>query len=472
MQDEHPRTDGEPEEQGEPQAQGAGEPETPQEAPGPVEPQPPAQPEQSPAQQPASEPQQPAEPQASAGQAPLPGEPLDLSELSDDDLALQIAQGNEQAFDELFNRYFERLYDFAIRLTRDRDAAAAAIQLTLLRAYQGLRSGQIQPPIELQLYAMAHYDVSERLRRARPELLEGEEAFVVADPARLTQPGLEGELPDVARLAWQASRGLRLEDYELIELNVRQQLDVGEMAAVLRGRPETVQARLTRSRDQLEGSFTGLLLLSRGRQECLDLDFLIGEEQWSPNLERRVMRHLQSCQACQTTRRRYPAATEVFATLAPVAPPNAWPDIIRTRLQDAVHSGAPAGAPPSSVPPVAGYGPSDNWFTRVFGEGPRGPLLAGLGLILLVIVIALTALCAGGAFDSGSDKTPTPTTTATVLPTGTPTSTFTPTETATDTPVPPTNTPLPPPPTNTPPPPPPTNTPLPPPTPTNTPAGP
>lgn len=457
MQEEQPRTEGAPEGREQPLPQGAGGPEPPQEPIGQ------AAPEQPQPQEPLPTPQ----PQPTVGEPPR--EAPSLQSLSDDELAGQIALGNEQAFDELFDRYFGRLYDFAIRLTRDRDSAAAAIQLTLLRAYQGLRAGQLPPPVALQLYAMAHFDVGERLRRAPPQIFEGEEAFVVTDPSRLAQPGLEGDLPDLGRLAWQAARELRPEDYELIELNVRQGLDVGQMAAVLRGRPEMVQARLTRARDQFESSFTGLLLLSRGRQECLDLDFLIGDEPWSASLQRRVLRHLQSCQSCQTTRRRYPAATEVFATLTSVAPPASWPEIIRSRLQDAVRAAIPTGAPPAQPPPAAGYGQPESWFTRVFGRGPRGPLLAGLGLILLVIIIAIASLCAAGAFDGG-EPTPTPTLTPTLEPTSTWTPTLTPTDTPTDTPLPPTATPVPP--TATPVPPTPTPPPPPTPTPTNTPAGP
>ena len=400
---------------------------------------------------------------------------MESEQRSDDDLARQVTAGDEEAFAELYGRFFGPLYDFAIRLTRNRDLAAATVQLSLLRTYQGLRAGQVQGPVRLQLFTAIHQDLIGRLRRGRPEVLEGEEAFVAADASQLAHPGLANDLPELARTAWQTAREMRPEEYELLDLNIRQQLDVGEMAAVLQTKQEPVQSRLVQARELAEQSFSSLLLLNRGRQECLDLDFLIGDEPWSSGLQRRVLRHLQSCQTCQTMRRRYPIFTEVLATLTPVAAPSGWQEIILTRLQDAVHARvtvASVAPPPPQQPPgplsQAGEGGIGGWFRRVFGQGgSRGPLLAGIVGVILVVGIALAALCGAGAFD-GDGAVPTITGTATI--TATATQTFTPTATITATPTatpvpptapppPPTATPVPPPPTATLPPPPPTPTP-------------
>ena len=414
---------------------------------------------------------------------------MDSEQRSDDELARQVSAGDEEAFAELYRRSFGRLYDFAIRLTRNRDMAAAAVQMSLLRAYQALRIEPPPGPIRPQLFAIAHQDITDRMRRGSPEVLEGEEAFIAADPSRLTQPGPANALPDLARIAWQVARELKTDEYELLDLNSRQELDVDEIASVLRARQDTVQSKLARAREQAEQSFSGLLLLSRGRQECLDLDFLVGDDQWSPGLQRRVLRHLQSCQACQATRRGYPTFTEVLATLTLVPAPGDWEETILTRLQDAVRTGAPAAAPapvapvapvptpPAPSPPgpfpeaAGGGGGIGGWFNRVFRQGgPRGPLLAGLAVVLLIAIIALAALCGAGAFDGGEPiPTASPSPSATASPTATLTPTATPTLTPTATPLPPpTATPVPPPPTATPvppppPPPPPTATPVPPP---------
>lgn len=380
---------------------------------------------------------------------------MDGDQRSDDELARQAGGGDEAAFAELHRRYFGRVYDFALRLARDRDVAALVVQSSFLRAYQGLRTGERQGPFKLGLFARAHHHVAERLRRRRRPVLEGEEAFAMADPARLAYPALAAELPDLAHMAWQAARQLKLDEYELLDLSVRQQFDVAEIAAILRTRPEAVQTKLARLRDALEESFTSLLLLSRGRRECLDLDFLVGDDQWSASLRRRIQRHLQSCQICRGTRRRYLSVSEALAALTPVPAPVGWQETILDRLQDAVRTGAMAAAPapvaPAVTPPpprqpsgvlsdlAGGGGGIGAWFGCLFGGGgARGPLLAVLGGGLLVVIVALAALCGAGAFDGG-EAAPTPTTspTATASASATPTPSATPTATATSTSLPP-----------------------------------
>jgi RNA polymerase sigma factor (sigma-70 family) len=408
---------------------------------------------------------------------------MDGQDRSDEDLTRQLADGNEAAFAELYRRYFARIYDFALRLTRDRDTAALVLQVAFLRAYQAVRAGE-PAPFRLHLFAAAHYDAMERLRRQRGLVLEGEEAFVTLDPGRIAQPALAAELPDLARLAWQIYRDVKPDDYELIDLSIRQQFDPAEIAAILRTRPESVETRLARLRGAFEEAFSSLVLLRRGRRACLDLDFLVGDADWSASVRRSIQRHLQSCQTCQATRRRFPSAGELLAAMAPVPAPAGWQETILDRLQNAARTGVMAATPAPAVTPVAtppparrpapvasapspaplGPGIGERLGDFFAGGGARGPLVAVLGGGLLFVVIIVGALCASGAFDGGSGldatATPTATTTRTVTgtatPTGTPTPTSTPlplppTETPTATSVPPSPTPVPPSPTRPPP---------------------
>jgi RNA polymerase sigma-70 factor (ECF subfamily) len=59
-------------------------------------------------------------------------------ELDDDrDLVRRMSAGEQRAFDEFFNAYFDRLYRFAlVRLKNDTHAAEDAVQQTLCRAVE------------------------------------------------------------------------------------------------------------------------------------------------------------------------------------------------------------------------------------------------------------------------------------------------------------------------------------------------
>jgi DNA-directed RNA polymerase specialized sigma24 family protein len=407
---------------------------------------------------------------------------MDADPRTDEQLTQSAGAGDHEAFSALYRRHFVSIYDFVVRVARDRNVAALVVQASFLGAYATIRAGEAQVPFRLILFANAHTDLVDRLRRRGGGEAPPAEAFTAIDAARLADPAVQAESAEIGAVAWQAAEAVRLDDYELVDLRSRHEFDTGELASLLRTRPDAAQSRLARAEASYGEAFSALLLASRGRRACVDLDFLIGDDATSGGQRRRIARHLQSCQTCQATRSRYPSANDGLAALVPVAAPAGWQETILSRLQGAAGTGrmpavAPvpvqpvAAVPPDTVPAVAaGAGATDglgDWISNSFSSG-RGPLAVVLGAALLILALILGALCATGAFE-GEDRiegTATPVGTATGTPTPSGTATRTPTETgtaaptvepATSTPAAPTQTAMPtelPPPTSTPVPPP------------------
>jgi RNA polymerase sigma factor (sigma-70 family) len=412
---------------------------------------------------------------------------------SDEDLIRRAAAGEGVALRQLYDRYFPHLYDYAIRIARDRDAAALVVQAGFLGAFQALGHPDAIPSFRLLVFAAARHDLAARIRRKRGGVTEGEESFAFVDQARVSADAT-GELPELGRLASHAVRELRIDDYELLDLSVRRGLSLEEIASVLRGRPQTIQARLQQVQTAFEAAFSSHVLFVYGRHACLDLDFMMAEGQWSAALRKRIVQHMSTCQTCQATRRRFISAAEALSALALVPAPTNWQQIMLNRLLDAVAPGGaaaaaealavipttapaptqaaqpspatrpgqlpppaqtpaqpvrapapapipvapaprPAAAPPYSYEPLAGGPGGAGSFDRLFGDGPpRGALLAVLGGGLLIVAIILGSLCATGTFSGGggSHATTTPTVTATMTATRTttPSPTPSPTETA------------------------------------------
>ncbi len=63
---------------------------------------------------------------------------LDLTGLTDDELAKKAASGNQMAFEELVRRYTEPLFKVALRFFNDYDEASDILQMVLYKAYVGL----------------------------------------------------------------------------------------------------------------------------------------------------------------------------------------------------------------------------------------------------------------------------------------------------------------------------------------------
>jgi DNA-directed RNA polymerase specialized sigma24 family protein len=380
---------------------------------------------------------------------------MDADPRTDDELAQAAAAGDEAAFAGIFERDFATLYDYAIRLTKSRDLAALVVQASFVGAYGTLSSPEPRGPFKLQLLANAHYDAGNRLRGHRGEPPAANDAFDEIDSARLPDGESASDLPAVGKAAWQAALASKLDEYELLDLNQRRGLDAAEIAATLRTRSETVQGRLERSRQTYEQAFSAALLFESGRRACVDLGFVIGDEtELSAGAQRRVAKHLETCQTCAATRARYPSALAALAALALIAAPAGWQETILARLREATRSGqvsaaAPVVPPPGAAAPApvpvpaaavaAGGGGFGGWLSRTFGSGSRGPLIIVLTIGVLIIALVLGGLCAAGAFDSDSlDVDATATSTASATPTVTETPTVTATATEEPTSIPPT----------------------------------
>src|SRR5256885_6836393 len=84
----------------------------------------------------------------------------------DDALAARIRTGDRHAFRTLYEPHFEGVFDFALRVVRDREIAAFVVQKAFTRA---LRAAQTPEHVHAWLYAIARTAALDGLRyRRRP----------------------------------------------------------------------------------------------------------------------------------------------------------------------------------------------------------------------------------------------------------------------------------------------------------------
>jgi DNA-directed RNA polymerase specialized sigma24 family protein len=253
----------------------------------------------------------------------------------------------DAAFAQLYEDYFGSIYDFSIRLAQDREIAALVVQSSFLRVYRALRSGETSEQT-LQLYSGAHNDTAERLSNKRGDKEQVEEPYAALDTSLLSGPVEDAQ--DLGRMVWSAAIDLKLNDYELLDLNIRRQLSVTDIGAVLAVRPESVERRLADASNALQQALTARLLFARGRRECIELDFQLGEAEWSSSQSRRVLRHADSCRVCQGALTGHPDARDLFTALMPVPAPATWKATILERLQEAARNEPiPTAAPLTPV---------------------------------------------------------------------------------------------------------------------------
>jgi RNA polymerase sigma-70 factor (ECF subfamily) len=169
--------------------------------------------------------------------------------------------GDLQAFDEVYARFGEMVYNLAVRLAGNRDEAADLTQEIFLRVYRHLASFGGRSTLKTWVFRIAVNHCRDRLSRRLPAMQSIDDGFeeggvVIADPAR----GPE-ELAVAADAGRRVSAGLgRLPPVfrEAVVLRDLEGLSYEDIAEVLGVRVGTVRSRIARGRDQLR------LLLEEG----------------------------------------------------------------------------------------------------------------------------------------------------------------------------------------------------------------
>jgi RNA polymerase sigma factor (sigma-70 family) len=376
--------------------------------------------------------------------------------------------GDSAAFSDLYERYFDNVYDFLARMVKDRDEAADLAQDTFLRAMNSLSSLSKGGSFKSWLFTIARNTALNRLERSsrtQPLWLDdqtdqgdGSEMQVV-DPDRFSNPEEAAEANDYAGLVWEAASSLDARQYSALHYSVRLGFDNEELAEVLGVTRNNAYQIVNRTKAALESAIGALVLLRQGRRFCKELDtalasLAVGE--MTPDVKRLIDRHSARCDTCSERRRKLASPFAVFAGLAFLQPATGVKAAVLENLQAGfaqTYGGgggqSSAGMPTSeTVSPVAGGagggagaastalgGASDDDGGFMSGKWKFAAIGAGAAAVLLMLGgVAWSAGVLGDSeVKSAVVESPTPTATVVALAQS---ATETPTTTATSTPAP------------------------------------
>lgn len=319
--------------------------------------------------------------------------------MSATDAALvEAARGGDiGAFEQLYQRYFGKLYDFAARTMKDRDAAADAVQDAFIKAHQ--RLDQLRDPSAFRpwMYSIVRRETVAWFRSRKREdvvaTIDDADAsrvnplLAMASQDVSADPVVSAELADSAALVWEAAASLDPDTYTVLDLHVRQGLSSAEIADVLGITKGSAYTRLNRTKERAAGAISTYLLVRQGSRDCHELANVVAGHEIppvTPDLRRSVDRHVSGCDSCERRRRALVAPMQLFAALAAVPPPDGLSNTVWANVRRAI------------VPP--------RW---------RRPLLIGASLLVVAFVglgAGVLARNAIGQNDSGTALAATSTT--------------------------------------------------------------
>ena len=324
----------------------------------------------------------------------------------DADIVRAYLAGDRSALAVIYDVYGQSLFDTAAAMTGSRDDAADMVQDVFVLAAE--RLDQLRDPTRLKpwLFAILRNEVYRRSRRRSRNVVtdfSAPERDVVLPPTQADTDAVDDEIDfaDIAELVRGAARGLDARDQLVLELSVRQGLSGADLADALGVSAQQSYGLVHRMRERTERSLSAYCVARKGRKECDELDGILKgwDGDFTVLLRKRVARHIETCNLCERTRRRFAPIALVGA-----APAFAAPIELRDRIiehLDLLHpasSGQASGASDGSATSTAFS--SSNGFPLLQGAARTGRRLA-----MVLSGAAATVLIGAGAllFTSGAE---------------------------------------------------------------------
>lgn len=349
---------------------------------------------------------------------------------TDAELVAAHLRGERGALAGIYDRYAASLYDTAAVMLGDRDEAADATQDVFVVCARQL--GQLREPDRLKpwMFAILRNEVYRRTKqrgRARPTDFAAPEGPEVAG---LPDPSAEGgraEAAELGALVRSAAAGLDERDQLVLELSARQGLEGADLAAALGVSTSQSYVMVHRMRERIERSLGALLVARMGRRDCPDLAALLSgwDGTFSVLIRKRVARHVDDCDVCDRSRKKY-----AVVPLLGAAPAIALPLDLRGTVLDGIAGAmvAPTPLDPPWAPPTQTLGPTptdppvkaprrqsyeppyqfeaDGGFPSPIGRGGLTKLAVIIGSIAAtLVVVGGVALMDGGDDGAVADAT-------------------------------------------------------------------
>ena len=229
--------------------------------------------------------------------------------LGDQRLVTRVASGDDQAFEEILDRYGPALLSFCTHMLGSREWGEDAVQLTFVAAYEALRRGGCDGALRPWLYAIARNRCLSELR-ARREIPDSD--WVIADRPAVDGPAslfarreqLREVVDDIQRLPADQRAALVL--FELGDQSHE------EIASVLGVRRDKVKALIFQAR---EGLYRGR---SARESACSEVRERLATARGRAPARGIVRAHIERCAPCQEFEREVRRQRAALALVLPV----------------------------------------------------------------------------------------------------------------------------------------------------------
>lgn len=169
---------------------------------------------------------------------------------------IERSKKDSRAFGELYERYFERIYYFALRQTGDEDLAGDLASQTFVNALHHLPRYQFRGlPFSAWLYRIATNEINKYYRKNKGKKIFSIEETRVRELVELTNTGPDGWDEELIQRLLTYLKDLPTDMLQVLELRFFEDKDFREIAFILDITESGAKMRTYRALDQLRKHF-------------------------------------------------------------------------------------------------------------------------------------------------------------------------------------------------------------------------
>jgi len=191
--------------------------------------------------------------------------------ITDEQLILSIREGNREAFGELYNRYYKKVYHKCLSFTRNPDEAFDYAQESLMKAFDHLDTFRGHASFSTWLYTITHHHCLAGLKKnSRISTTALTQQFMEADRNQ-TSITLDESSQRTEREAIMFTLIDHLPENEkqLLTLKYQQGESIEDLQEKLGLNSSAVKMRLKRSKEKLNALY--MLALTYGVEQVLEM---------------------------------------------------------------------------------------------------------------------------------------------------------------------------------------------------------
>lgn len=294
---------------------------------------------------------------------------------TDAELVLAARRREAGAYAELFRRWYQRSFNVALAILRDREGAADVAQESLLIGWQklaDLRDPEAFGPWILRTTRNRALNRLSQDSQRRLEPIEEHHEGSLLDPD--SDPALQAERTELNRLIWTAANILGERDTSLLDLHLRHGLQPMQIAEELRITSNNAKQLLFRLRLRLREAISALLLWRGGHPVCATLASLLAEAgSFDTHVASTIRRHQRDCLQCLSEVSTQTNPERLFASVPFVVAPALFQERAAHAL---AHAGVPMTPPAATAAPVVA---ASHGMGRITAIG--GAVVTGLAMV-------------------------------------------------------------------------------------------